>query len=274
MSFSQNLKTLRLKKEMTQEQLANILGVSPQAVSKWETSDTYPDGALLAPLANALDVSLDRLFDNRICSMGDLSTRIRNLISVTPAEQRFHIARDICWQIEKGLFNCQMAIEDQYSPDEIRKKKRSSYILNDYGFTHVSNRTAPFFSVFPEYGNSLSEAISDGEELRKTLAILSSSETMKAILFLHSKEENFVFEGEALESLCGISADSTPAVLTDLSALHLVRKSNVEIDGSTHTLYYSMPSHKVIALLLMAKELMYDDGYCFQAHHRSQPYLK
>ena len=66
MSLSQNLKNLRVKKNMTQEQLANILGVSAQAVSKWETSETYPDGALLVPIANALDVSLDILFDNNV----------------------------------------------------------------------------------------------------------------------------------------------------------------------------------------------------------------
>ena len=64
------LKKLRLEKQMTQEQLASLLGVSAQAVSKWETSETYPDGALLVPIANALDVSLDVLliiiFDNRI----------------------------------------------------------------------------------------------------------------------------------------------------------------------------------------------------------------
>lgn len=271
MSFSENLKCMRLEKKMTQEQLANMLGVSPQAVSKWETSETYPDGALLVPLANALEVSLDRLFNNNSTTMRDLSTRIRNLISITPIEQKFHLVRDICWQIEKGLFRCPMS---NYSPNEILRNKNSSYILNDYGFTHVSNGAAPFFCVFPEYGNSLSQTIGDGEEMRKVFAALSSPETMKAILFLHSKEENFVFDGEALEELCGIAASSIDSVLADLSALRLVRKSNVEIDGIVRTLYYSMPSHKIIALLLMTKELMYDGGYCLQAHNRIQPYLK
>ena len=52
MSLSANIKRLRLEKNLTQEQLATKLGVSAQAVSKWETSETYPDGALLVPLAN------------------------------------------------------------------------------------------------------------------------------------------------------------------------------------------------------------------------------
>ena len=61
MSLSQNIKRFRLEKEMTQEQLASLLGISAQAVSKWETNETYPDGALLVPIANALDVSADEL---------------------------------------------------------------------------------------------------------------------------------------------------------------------------------------------------------------------
>ena len=79
MSLSQNIKKLRLEKEMTQEQLASLLGVSAQAVSKWETSETYPDGALLVPIANALDVSLDVLFDNKAYSMRDIKGYIKGI---------------------------------------------------------------------------------------------------------------------------------------------------------------------------------------------------
>ena len=58
MSLSENIKKARLERQMTQEQLAEKLGISPQAVSKWETSETYPDGALLVPLSNVLGVCI------------------------------------------------------------------------------------------------------------------------------------------------------------------------------------------------------------------------
>lgn len=51
MSLSQNIRKYRIEKGYTQEQLAAILDISAQAVSKWETSDTYPDGSLLIPLS-------------------------------------------------------------------------------------------------------------------------------------------------------------------------------------------------------------------------------
>ena len=274
MSLSQNIKRFRLEKELTQEQLANILGVSAQAVSKWETSETYPDGTLLVPIANALEVSLDVLFDNTACSMKDISTHIRTLIRDAPYREQMHIVRDICWQIEKGLFNCRMAIDARYSPDEIRNQKRSSYILNDFGFTHISNGRAPFFSVFPEYDDNLSQVIGDGEEMRKIFAALASPETMRAVLFIHRNEENYVFEAEVLADACGIEATNIDTVLNDLLSLQLLYKNDVEIDGKVHRLYSTKPSHKLIALLLFAHEINYSDGYCYQSHHRSKPYLR
>lgn len=48
------LAALRKARGMTQEQLADQLGVSAPAVSKWETDSSYPDITLLCPLARAL----------------------------------------------------------------------------------------------------------------------------------------------------------------------------------------------------------------------------
>ena len=53
--------TLRRDKELTQEDVAERLGVSPQAVSKWENDQTCPDITLLPDLAKLLGVSVDRL---------------------------------------------------------------------------------------------------------------------------------------------------------------------------------------------------------------------
>ena len=52
------IKNLREKKGLTQTELADILGVSSKAVSKWETAKGLPDISLIEPLANALSVSV------------------------------------------------------------------------------------------------------------------------------------------------------------------------------------------------------------------------
>lgn len=68
MSFAENLKTIRKKRNITQEQLADILGVSRQAVSKWELEGGYPETETLLLLAKEMNVSLDYLFSER-CHM-------------------------------------------------------------------------------------------------------------------------------------------------------------------------------------------------------------
>lgn len=60
--FSSNLRKLRLDKKLTQEQAAEQLGVSAQAVSRWETSTTLPDVMLLPEIARLYGVLVDDLF--------------------------------------------------------------------------------------------------------------------------------------------------------------------------------------------------------------------
>ena len=63
-SFAQQLTLLRKQSGMTQEELAQRLHVSPQAVSKWENQHSLPETALLPALARALDTSIDALFSD------------------------------------------------------------------------------------------------------------------------------------------------------------------------------------------------------------------
>lgn len=53
---------LRRERGMTQEGLAEVIGVSPQTISKWENSTTYPDVALLPVLADVFGVTIDALY--------------------------------------------------------------------------------------------------------------------------------------------------------------------------------------------------------------------
>ena len=61
MTFGQIIKKLRRDADMTQERLAEVLSVSAQAVSRWETDTGMPDVSLLPPLANLFGVTTDYL---------------------------------------------------------------------------------------------------------------------------------------------------------------------------------------------------------------------
>lgn len=62
MNIGRNIYTLRKEKNLTQAQLAEKLGVSEQAISKWENSQCAPDVSLFPLMAELFGVSIDRIF--------------------------------------------------------------------------------------------------------------------------------------------------------------------------------------------------------------------
>ena len=61
LNFSDNIVKLRHKKKITQEQLADFIGVTKASVSKWENKQTLPDILILPELAAFFDVTIDEL---------------------------------------------------------------------------------------------------------------------------------------------------------------------------------------------------------------------
>lgn len=70
LSIGEVITAKRKEKSWTQEQLANAVGVSTPAISKWETGTTYPDITLLSPIARALNTTVDELlsYQNELSS--------------------------------------------------------------------------------------------------------------------------------------------------------------------------------------------------------------
>ena len=63
------IKKYRLKKEITQEKMGNMIGVTTQAVSKWERGGS-PDAELLPKIADALGITINMLYEHeQICSL-------------------------------------------------------------------------------------------------------------------------------------------------------------------------------------------------------------
>lgn len=64
LNIGKNIAALRKEKNMTQEDLAGALGVSAQAVSKWENENSCPDISLLTKIADLFGVTVDELLRN------------------------------------------------------------------------------------------------------------------------------------------------------------------------------------------------------------------
>ena len=79
MSFRDNLQHLRATRNMTQEQLAMLVGVSRQSVTKWEAERAYPEMDKLIKLTQIFDCTLDELVS------GDLTGRAKEPAKAIPA---------------------------------------------------------------------------------------------------------------------------------------------------------------------------------------------
>lgn len=116
------IKHLRKEREITQEEFAEILGVSCQSVSRWENNSCYPDMELLPAIASYFDITIDTLlgYDRSVerqnklieelalkikAGMMDVTEEIRNAIQIYPK----NIALQI--MLVTTLFNCHTRME-------------------------------------------------------------------------------------------------------------------------------------------------------------------
>lgn len=72
MRFNEKLICLRKQRGYTQEALAEVLGVSRQAVSRWEAGETTPEMSLLRDLCRTFDISADYLINDSIERPSDI----------------------------------------------------------------------------------------------------------------------------------------------------------------------------------------------------------
>ena len=84
MTFAENLKLIRKERNLSQEELAEILEVSRQAVSKWEQGGGYPEVEKLLLLSSKLNISLDNLMSTKFAQKSSNNQRMEaSLITIT-----------------------------------------------------------------------------------------------------------------------------------------------------------------------------------------------
>lgn len=103
-SLGNNIKYARKKLGLTQEELAAQIGVTPQAVSKWEKGTGMPDISMIVPLAQTLSVSTDTLF-------GLVETDLDDSVYISITKDLEKILADSSSPAEAALAKCQYLLE-------------------------------------------------------------------------------------------------------------------------------------------------------------------
>lgn len=200
MEIGKKIQQLRREKNLTQERMAEALGVTSAAVSKWETSAAIPDVAMLCPLARLLGTTVDALLDFRPALEPEE-------ISVLLEERRKLFEEN---KLEEGVSSCEALLREY--PDDLRLKCAAAglyimYIPAPSDTDWIERQMERAVSLLEESRNSEDPALAANsrsmlvnlyimrEELDRALAILDeepavqlNARTVRANILLRKGE--------------------------------------------------------------------------------------
>ena len=125
---------LRKQRGLTQEQLANALGVTNQSVSKWESGQCCPDIQLLPNIAELFDVSVDELLGcNSAKGLGDICLNLKDYFTALPEKESFENAYRLAALLHE------IAVTDGYKKFiPWQQKDYSTDIISSWGLSICS----------------------------------------------------------------------------------------------------------------------------------------
>lgn len=121
--INEQIAFLRKQKGLTQEELANALGVTNQAVSKWESAQCCPDIQLLPDIAKLFNVSVDELIGYTPASTSDdIVLKMRNKIESLPKGEDFDFTFKLAAALHVIIFSKEMTADNNdigWDTDEV-----------------------------------------------------------------------------------------------------------------------------------------------------------
>ncbi len=210
--FSTQLQKLRKAKGVKQEQLAEHLGVSTQAVSKWENG-SYPDGDLLPRIAKFFDVSIDYLYGDEQETMR-IDERVLEYMEKETGEcdNRMKKLLELHWM---ALGNGTMSSGYLPLPNIAQNEGRtgSGYISHGgVSFMRLNEDMRYGFVVErPETGYEA--YLTETKELAELFSVLGDEDGIKIFLFMMTLESTELVRAETVASYLGISTEKVESVL-------------------------------------------------------------
>lgn len=275
--IGKQIKKYRTEKGITQEQLGQLVGVTTQAVSKWERGGT-PDAELLPKLSQVLSVSIDRLFG---IAEENLSVMLARRINQLSGDEAYRLAFNICWAIENGVMPCDVATEpffDQFVEEFSTNNNKSHYfakVMQDNGM--ALTRFSPdlqYFFLMKEPLNGIKESLSDIETLRKVFEVFADKNMLNIIFYMYSRL-NTPIATSLISKNTGINEREVDKYMAVLCQNNLATKNIIETANGEIFSYMFNRESSAIPLLCFADELTKTD--CFDvlwSISRTKPLLK
>ena len=235
MSIGKNIAKYRKSKGLTQEELGAKLGVTNQAVSKWESEVSMPDVMLLPEITNALNITLDDLY------------------GIVKEPEKVSVSADdfpsFCHQklIELFYYNTKMRFTHIGSSDKEQLEFQIKKLMEGCRIGCLSNTqgaivtTEDFSFIDSTYKVANSENVIKGRTDDYTLMYLTDKNFRKVFYYQYktafekSKVNNTEFTFEEIMNGCNLTEDETAAALRLLKD---TRINEVYTDTATKTKKY------------------------------------
>ena len=274
--IGKQIAALRKERGIKQEELAGAVGVSAQAVSKWENGGV-PDTELIPRIADFFEVSCDKLFGRSISDYADLRTALAKKIFETPLEERFEEAFEYCWAMEKSLYCHQLDDDDiaEYRRALDKNEQRYSSMLTDHGFTRmgIANRLS-YFLMVPEIEDT-ELALFNGIDYPAFFKDFSDREFFDACVMLNKRNHRKAFTAGLLVKRLGVTHERAMEIIQMLRKYDLIGITSIEMDDETQEVYSFCPTPSFVALLIFARELIDKPrSFSFYSEMRDKPYLQ
>lgn len=235
-NIAQNITSLRKKHNLTQEQLAEAIKVSPQAVSKWETASCNPDTSTLPMLADFFGVSIDYLFygyeetNNSIyekvadwvCAQ-DVKTEapFEEALKLSAAAQHgimFGFEKDGEWCKKYGktpaILSCPFHLSDHHG-FSISSQNGFSAIVSDDFMNSIDGKTM-------ERAHLMLKALANEDCLRVTVEIIN----FQGISWLELKEKTGMNEDRLRKA---VEEGKNAGFIEEKKSIHAILKSELFI---------------------------------------------
>ena len=256
MNIAANIAKLRRERGMTQEALAEVIGVSSQTISKWENSTTWPDVALLPVIADVFGVTIDALYGreekkNTVFAEAAIDQVIESV-------QRIIVGT--CYEAEKdGPFEdvmkkYKLCMQDDRCRSVIENDRDVLYFREKLGALALRKPENGWSSLFNQAENLDILRLLADEDFRRAMQVIISRRMLSFTLPSLAK----MAQVEDAERLCAM-----------LEISRLFAKRELLIDESP-LIFYELTQgesklHLLYAVLAFAQELMTYEGvhYCF-----------
>ena len=237
MTIGKNIADLRKNSGMTQEQLAETLGVSSQTISKWENEVTMPDIMLLPVLAGCFDITVDELYCGRkptkkrqTVDYDDIPEMLYD--TVIDLTQRGWVdtveGKDI--EAEKEKMKSYLAENRKVKTATFSNKRGAVVATSEIGLLHRGKANA----------NQLVQ-----EGIGRVLEVLSYTSVRRIFAYEMENMTKPITAPYAAKQ-CNVSPDEAAEALELLTEIHVNHHTDVMLDENNSVRMYALNSDEII----------------------------